>query len=78
MADYFVIDGRDGSPYVAQITKKELEQGLMDGRFGTEFIHAIENYSQEICYFGDDRVLIIKGTVLIPKAQEAVTVWDIG
>ena len=75
MADYFVIDGRDGDAYVSRMSKKELISWLQS-EYDGQFVSNIED-SEQVCHFGDDAILVIRGSLVVPAAKEAVTVWEV-
>ena len=84
MSDYFVIDGRDGDVTVHKYTKKEFTQVLNDGEAydGVEFVElgsadSIASPWQMVSHFGENAVLVIRGTEVVPKPKEAVVTWEV-
>lgn len=88
MSDYFVLYCTEDGGRVETYTKKELEVELQDeeGIFKNFNSSAAmdgedSDFMSTICdalmsYWGYD-IAIIKGSLIVPKAKEQVTVWEI-
>lgn len=75
---YYVIKNSDGDTYVEEIDKQELLNRLdpEDPYYGTlEFLKTIPK-NGDTNYWGD-KLLIIKGEIVVPKAIEVATKYEL-
>ncbi len=83
MSDYFVIDGRDGDTTVHRMTKRDLLAMIASEEYaGVEFVELAEGVSPfpttlQVCHFGDNGILVIKGKQVVPAPQEHVVTWGV-
>ena len=82
MADYFVIDGRDGDATVMRVDKRELLAMIAGEEYaGVEFVELADGLSafsiQQVCEFGDNSILVIKGKQVVPAPQKHVVTWGV-
>ena len=75
---FFVIRNSDGDTSVTPYTHEMMKEALNDEDFGTDFIFldAVPT-ERDTNYWGEGRCLIIKGEVVVPKAKEVVTIFEI-
>ena len=77
---YFVIWSavEDGAPCVESFTKDELQRKLAEGYFGKS-VSPLEAVPQDcvIDFWKIDKVLIVRGTVVVPQAREVVLTWEV-
>ncbi|MFA5366675.1 MAG: hypothetical protein WC333_02225 [Dehalococcoidia bacterium] len=71
---YFIIRNSDGDTTITTVTKEQLINDLNDGMYTDAFTKMPED--SDTNYWGG-HVLIIKGTVVSPKAEEVVTRYNI-
>lgn len=71
---YFVIRNSDGDTFVHQLTKEQLLRNLNYGEYRDAFKKLPAE--SDTNYWGEG-VLIIKGTVVAPRAEEVITKYDI-
>jgi hypothetical protein len=71
---YFVIRNSDGDTTVRTYTKEKLLREIEDGEFGDVLTELPENLDTN--YWGEG-VLIIKGQMVAPKAEQVVTKYSI-
>lgn len=72
---YFVISNSDGETTVTELNKKQLLSRVEDGEYNGRIMSAIPE-NEDTNYWGGD-VLIIKGTIVTPKAEQVVTKYSI-
>ena len=76
MADYFVIDVREEYTKVSRMSKKELGSWLqLECDADNTFVQDIDENTE--MGYGHKDLLIIRGSVVVPKAEETVTVWEV-
>ncbi len=76
---YFLIStNEDGDHYVEALTEKELLDRLNGGYYGDDdppvFEESLPDYNMA---YWPDSCLIIKGEIVVPKAKEVTTVYEI-
>jgi len=71
---YFVIRNSDGDTTVRACSKEQLLRDIEDGDYGYVLTKLPEN--PDTNYWGEG-VLIIKGSVVAPKAEKVVTKYSI-
>ena len=71
---YFVIRNSDGDTTVRAVTKEELLHDLNDGEYRDAFTELPND--PDTNYWGEG-VLIIKGKMVSPRAEQVVTKYDI-
>lgn len=71
---YFVIRNSDGDTTVRAVTKEELLRDLDDGEYRDAFTELPND--PDTNYWGEG-VLIIKGRMVSPRAEQVVTKYDI-
>lgn len=71
---YFVIRNSDGDTTVRAVTKEELLRDLNDGEYRDAFTELPND--PDTNYWGEG-VLIIKGKMVSPRAEQVVTKYDI-
>jgi hypothetical protein len=71
---YFIIRNSDGDTTVRTVSKEQLLRDINDGEFGDVLSKIPEN--NDTNYWGEG-VLIIKGTIVVPKAEQVVTKYSI-
>ena len=71
---YFVIRNSDGNTTVHVYDKEHLLHDIQAGEFGSAFQELPENSDTN---YWDDCVLIIKGSIVTPKAVDVVTKYNI-
>lgn len=73
---YFVISNSDGDTTVEEISKTELLKRIADCDYGHgDFLTQLPQ-NTDTNYWGEG-VLIIKGTIVTPKAEQVVTKYNI-
>jgi hypothetical protein len=72
--NYFIIRNGDGDTTVRVVTKKELLRELQDGEYGKVFTELPNE--PDTNYWGEG-VLIIKGKLVSPKAEQVITKYNI-
>lgn len=75
---YFVISNSDGDTTVRAISKQQLLKNIEEGDYGenaNEILSFIPE-NTDTNYWGRG-VLIIKGTIVVPKAEQVVTKYNI-
>ncbi len=72
---YYVIHNGEGDTYVREYTKEELLAEIEEGSYD-EGIHENLPEDGDTNYWGG-HALIIKGTVVTPKAEQVVTKYKI-
>lgn len=73
---YFVIHNGDGDTTVREYTKEQLLEDIEENAWGDAIpLDAIPENS-DTNYWGAN-ILIIKGSIVTPKAKEVVTKYDI-
>lgn len=83
MSDYFVIDGRDGDATVQRMGKRDLLTMIASEEYaGVDFVELAEGVSPfpatlQICEFGDNSILVIKGKQVVPAPQKHVVTWGV-
>ena len=77
MENYFIINNSDGDTTVRLISKEQLLRDLDAGDYGTDpqFLDNIPE--SETNYWGEEKYLIIKGSIVTPKAKEVITKHEI-
>jgi len=76
---YFVIRNSDGDTTVIERNKEDLIADLEAGEFGIEGEKILERIpNNDTNYWYEGSVLIIKGTIVVPKAVEHITKFEIG
>lgn len=73
---YFVISNTDGDTYVQEVSKQELEDNLNEDYYGEDVEFLSKTPHDDTNYWGE-KYLIIKGTVIVPKAKEKVTKFEV-
>ena len=74
---YFIISNSDGDTTVEAIEKKELIKRLEDNYYGGgRFPYPELPQETDTNYWGNG-FLIVKGSVVYPKAKEVITKYDI-
>jgi hypothetical protein len=71
---YFVIRNSDGDTTVRAVSKEELLRDIEDGEYGDVFTELPND--PDTNYWGEG-VLIIKGKMVSPKAEQVVTKYNI-
>ena len=71
---YFIIRNSDGDTTVRAVTKEELLRDLEDGEY-RNVLTELPN-EPDTNYWGED-VLIIKGKLVAPKAEQVITKYNI-
>lgn len=71
---YFVIRNSDGDTTVREVSRQQLLKDLEDGEFGDVLKKIPEN--PDTNYWGEG-VLIIKGKIAVPKAEQVITKYNI-
>jgi hypothetical protein len=71
---YFIIRNSDGDTTVRTISKEQLLRDINDGEYGDALTEIPEN--PDTNYWGEG-VLIIKGKIVAPKAEQVVTKYSI-
>jgi hypothetical protein len=71
---YFVIRNSDGETTVRIISKEQLLEDIENGEFGDVLTEIPEN--SDTNYWGES-VLIIKGKLVVPIAEQVVTKYSI-
>ena len=71
---YFIIRNSDGDTTVRAVSKEQLLRDINDGEFGNVLSELPEN--SDTNYWGED-VLIIKGKMIVPKAEQVITKYSI-
>ena len=74
MEMYFLIRNSDGDTHVEPLTKEELLERVDEERH-TRYLDKVPN-DTDTNYWGEG-VLIIKGEVVVPRAETVVTKYDI-
>lgn len=72
---YFTIRNSDGYTIVNQLTKEQLLNGLEDGNYSEGILDELPSQT-DTNYWGG-KILIIKGTVVSPTAEQVVTRYNI-
>ena len=79
-ATYFVISNNDGETYIAQMTEEALLRALQPNEFGDVEIVA-SDIAKSLPGSGTDywrnKTLIIRGEIIVPKAKEVVTRFEL-
>ena len=71
---YYVIRNSDGDTTVHETTKAKLLEDMKDGEYRNAFNKLPKD--SDTNYWGEG-VLIIKGTIVSPRAEEVVTKYNI-
>lgn len=71
---YFIIRNSDGDTTVREISKEQLLRDMNDGEFGGVLGNIPEN--PDTNYWGEG-VVIIKGRIVVPKAEQVITKYSI-
>lgn len=72
---YFVIRNSDGDTYVDEVSEEVLKKRLAEEHYGpTGFLQKITG--NDTNYWGD-KILIIKGSIVIPQAVQTVTEYKL-
>lgn len=74
MEDYFVIRNSDGDTTVKRVSKEQLLKDIEDGDYGDILPELPEDIDTN--YWGEG-VLIIKGKVVVPFAEQIVTKYNL-
>jgi hypothetical protein len=74
---YFIISNPDGDTTVEAIEKKELIARLEDNYYGSGRLPFPELPDENDTNYWGEGFLIIKGSVVYPKAKEVITKFDI-
>ena len=76
--NYFVITNSDGDTTVEEYTKEELLERLNEKWWGDRcaMTEEILKKTSNTNYW-EDNILIIKGTVCVPKPKEVIETYDI-
>jgi hypothetical protein len=80
MSEYFVINNWDGDTMVIPMSEAEVQKSLNEegGLLnGVKFIDNTTGFDHDTNYWGDRLVMLIKGTIVTPKAVQRVTEWEI-
>lgn len=72
MSYFLISSSEDGDVYVARVTPAGVEEYL---REGARFMEKI--YTNDPMYWNDANFLLIKGEIVVPKAVEVATRWEI-
>jgi hypothetical protein len=70
---YFVISNSDGETTVTELSKEQLLKRVNDGEY-KKVLSVPDN--EDTNYWGDN-VMIIKGTIVKPRAEQVVTKYSI-
>ena len=74
---YFVIHNGDGDTIVQQFTKKELLDAINENYWGSDIDYLSQiPQNNDTNYWGSD-ALIIKGSIVTPKAERVITKYNI-
>jgi len=74
---YFVIRNSDGDTTVRGVNKENLLQEIEDGDFGENGEHILKFLPSDDTNYWSDGILIIKGQIVVPKAKEVITKFNI-
>jgi hypothetical protein len=77
MERYFVIRNSDGDTTVRSYTKEQLLVELSDNTWGVNINFMDRINSSDTNYWGDNNILIIKGTIEVPIAEKIITKFNI-
>jgi hypothetical protein len=72
---YFVISGEDGVLIRYYADAESLKAHILEAGY-TKFKKSLGSHD-EICCWGDDSCLIVKGDMIQPKPKKVVEDWDI-
>lgn len=73
---YFVISNSDGDTTVTVLTKEQLLKALKENYWGNKEIFETVPNDLDTNYWGEG-IVIIKGKVVTPKAEQVVTKYNI-
>lgn len=75
---YYVIHNSDGYTTVTLLNKDELIERVNDNYWGSdvEYLDSIPRET-DINYWGEGKVLIIKGDVSVPKPKKVIETFEI-
>ena len=74
MENYFVINNSDGDTFVEDVSKEELIARLNDGDYygGKDGVQFLDVILEEDTNYWRNKILIIKGEIVVPKAEKVV------
>jgi hypothetical protein len=77
MERYFVIFNPDGDTTVRSYTKEQLLVELNDNAWGIDVNFMDKIDEADTNYWGEDNILIIKGTIEVPVTEQVITKFNI-
>lgn len=77
MENYFIIHNSEGDTTVRIVSKERLLKDLDNGDYGEYPIFLDSIPQSDTNYWGEERYLIIKGSIVTPKAKQVITKHEI-
>ena len=72
---YYVITVSDGDVRIDEVDKSKLKKLLDEDYYGCTTMEKLEN--EDLNYWNDDRMLIIKGEIIVPRPIQVVTEFEL-